>query len=481
MAGLTPIIDKLQKKLEKEPNSLIFLQLVEENRKEGLYEDALKVCREGLRRHPNYWSARVAMGRIYHEMGEDDKARDELERVTKAVPDNLLANKLLGDIYLEVKRYPEALKRYQLVQMLTPTDQEVVGNIQKIESILSGSVPVMPSEVSAAPQAAPTVIVPPPVAVMEAARPAPELPVAPPVPPLEPVIEDLDQTVPATPTMKLQPVAEIVPPPATAAFAAPEIVQQAQAEPPEHFPDVPAVILPERPVPQPAALEPEAAPEPAAAQRPTKRPPEEDEQAEKELAAILLDVGYSNDPVKLALPPTAEEGRETPVPEDMPGVSIQDIATAQAAARSMRREETTQPMVPQPAGAVEETDEEEADELTTQTLAELYVQQGFLDKAVKVYQKLLLNDPTNKQIVQRLKELSPAEALFPAGGEERQQPAGAPSSPASGSAGARTRQEPGPGKKKLSKDNNVSDLSLERRRKISTLENWLASIRREHS
>ena len=106
MAASTPSIEKLQKKLEKEPNSLIFLQLAEEFRKESQYDQALRTCQDGLRRHPNYWSARVAMGRIYYEMGDSENAREELEKVTKAVPDNLLANKLLGDIYMQSGRMP---------------------------------------------------------------------------------------------------------------------------------------------------------------------------------------------------------------------------------------------------------------------------------------------------------------------------------------------------------------------------------------
>ncbi|MCI0443887.1 hypothetical protein L0152_11835, partial [bacterium] len=118
----TPAIDKLLKKLEKEPNSLIFLQLAEEYRKESYYDDALFICAEGLRRHPNYWSARVALGRIHKEMGHSDLAREELEKVIQAVPDNLLANKLLGDIYMELEMDEDALKRYKLVQMLTPAD-----------------------------------------------------------------------------------------------------------------------------------------------------------------------------------------------------------------------------------------------------------------------------------------------------------------------------------------------------------------------
>src|SRR6187549_1340067 len=153
MASTSPSIDKLQKKLDKEPNSLIFLQLAEEYRKESLYEDALRTCREGLRRHPNYWSARVAMGRIYREMGDSEKAREELEKVIKAVPDNLLANKLLGDIYRDIGRFPEALKRYQLVQMLTPNDSEVANSIQQLEANMAR--PMVPPPAPAAKPAPP--------------------------------------------------------------------------------------------------------------------------------------------------------------------------------------------------------------------------------------------------------------------------------------------------------------------------------------
>ena len=69
MAAPTPSIEKLLKKLEKEPNPLLYLQLAEEYRKEGLYQEALKTCQDGLQRHPNYWSARVSMGRISYNWG----------------------------------------------------------------------------------------------------------------------------------------------------------------------------------------------------------------------------------------------------------------------------------------------------------------------------------------------------------------------------------------------------------------------------
>ena len=62
MAG-NPRIDDLRKRLEKDPGSRLFAQLAEELRKDGDLEDAIRVAREGLQKHPNYPSARMTLGR----------------------------------------------------------------------------------------------------------------------------------------------------------------------------------------------------------------------------------------------------------------------------------------------------------------------------------------------------------------------------------------------------------------------------------
>ncbi len=54
-------------------------------------------------------------------------------------------------------------------------------------------------------------------------------------------------------------------------------------------------------------------------------------------------------------------------------------------------------------------------EIFTETLAELYVDQGATDKAIEVYQKLIASDPDNEALKRRLREL---ETLEP--GSERQ-------------------------------------------------------------
>jgi tetratricopeptide (TPR) repeat protein len=349
MAGPTPSIEKLLKKLEKEPNPLVYLQLAEEYRREGLFQEALKTCQDGLQRHPNYWSARVSMGRIHYELGDPEKAREELEKVIKAVPDNLLANKLLGDIYRESGKYEDALKRYNLVQMLTPADAEVAASIRKIEHL-------MQSEAVQAPPEIPTVPVQVPI-------PEPESPAS---------------------------------------------IPSSEEEP--GFFSAPTEILERTDPPTPSFLEMKNA--------------EEEKIENEKTRSIVLDLARSYT--------QPQQGEDE-------AIELQ-----------------------------EDSDSEDVGELNTQTLADIYIQQGLPDKAVKVYQKLLLRDPGNSEIIQKLKELNPADVLLSAAG--RQEPVRPPET--------RIREQEAPTSAARISQEIYSD---SRRRKISTLESWLASIRRERA
>ncbi len=381
----TPAIDKLLRKLEKEPNSLIFLQLAEEYRKESYYDDALFVCQEGLKRHPNYWSARVALGRIHKEMGHSDLAREELEKVIKAVPDNLLANKLLGDIYMELNLNQEALKRYQLVQMLTPSDGEVINNIQKLENRLTGiTAPVSPPKMTGT------------------------------------ALESEEASMPATTVEMLVPrnVSEIK----TEEF--PQLTFQRDLPP--FSDDLPGFVEKTSPGTSQAVFK---------------------EFLDSTNVAAVSDEPTMIEPIQDIFKQSHSSYSEPARDDEFDFPEIDPVPT---------KVDQTQPM-----------EDGEADELTTQTLAELYVQQGLIDKATKVYQKLLLNDPGNAEIIQRLKDLNPADELLAAAAAQEQKLRVAASKPKTFD---------------LSNSNSprLQDrLSEERRRKISTLENWLAAIRRE--
>src|SRR5205085_2565897 len=90
---------ELRRRVDKDPTSIAFAQLAEEYRRSGEYVEAVKVCRDGLARHPGYLSAQVTLGRALMELEQYDEARAELDAVLQVAPDNLAAIRALADIH----------------------------------------------------------------------------------------------------------------------------------------------------------------------------------------------------------------------------------------------------------------------------------------------------------------------------------------------------------------------------------------------
>jgi uncharacterized protein DUF4388/uncharacterized protein DUF4339/tetratricopeptide repeat protein len=96
-AAKNPKVEELRRRLEKDPSSRVFAQLSEELRKEGELEEAIRVSREGLQKHPFYPSARMTLGRALLDSGDLDTAKTEFEAVLQGAPDNLLARRFLEE------------------------------------------------------------------------------------------------------------------------------------------------------------------------------------------------------------------------------------------------------------------------------------------------------------------------------------------------------------------------------------------------
>jgi len=96
-AAPNPRIEDFRRRLEKDPASRLFAQLAEELRKEGELEEAVRISREGLQKHPFYPSARMTLGRALLDSGDLDAAKAEFESVLQGAPDNLLARRFLEE------------------------------------------------------------------------------------------------------------------------------------------------------------------------------------------------------------------------------------------------------------------------------------------------------------------------------------------------------------------------------------------------
>jgi hypothetical protein len=129
----TARVEELRRRLEKEPNARLFSQLVEELRKDGDLAEAVRVCREAVQRYPAYPSLRLMLGRTLLDSGELPAARAELEGVLQAAPDNILAERYLGECLEALGDLAGARERYEAALALAPADAQVAARLRSVE------------------------------------------------------------------------------------------------------------------------------------------------------------------------------------------------------------------------------------------------------------------------------------------------------------------------------------------------------------
>lgn len=125
-------IDELRRRVQNDPASIAFAQLAEEYRRAGQTDEAVRICREGLTRHPGYLSARVTLGRALLDLGELAEARGELEFVVAEAPENLAAVRGLAEIFHREGQTPEALTYYERALSLSRHDPEIEEIVQQL-------------------------------------------------------------------------------------------------------------------------------------------------------------------------------------------------------------------------------------------------------------------------------------------------------------------------------------------------------------
>ncbi len=125
-------IDELRRRVQNDPASIAFAQLAEEYRRSGQTDEAVRICREGLVRHPGYLSARVTLGRALLDLGQMAEARGEFEFVVAEAPENLAAVRGLAEIFHRDGQIAEALSYYERALALARHDPEIEEIVQQL-------------------------------------------------------------------------------------------------------------------------------------------------------------------------------------------------------------------------------------------------------------------------------------------------------------------------------------------------------------
>ncbi len=348
---LSPEIEKYIELLSKDPKSRVFAPLAEAYRKGGLLDEAIQVARDGLKFNSNYISGRMALGRAYYDKGMKTEAREELEKAVKAAPDNIMAHKILGEIYQAEGGNEEAIRSFKIVQSLSPGDKEVSEALD----ILEGRKPA-PS-ITAEPVKAPTV-------EKKEVKAEPEK-----------VVPEIAETP--------RPEAEIFPPEQVEKVEVPPSVEKGEVVGKEEVPSSVAEEAEQEGTESFEGLD-------ETFKEFEETPPETVETEptpDGEPVALHAEAG---DEI-----PRKESSEQAQVPSPEPGVEVEAKVEPPSGEPEIIETETHQ--VQPEAGR---------EELATVTMAELYIKQGYPEKALDVYQNILASDPNNLEIKKKVEELS---------------------------------------------------------------------------
>jgi tetratricopeptide (TPR) repeat protein len=139
-----PTIESLKDRIARDPFSRAFLQLAEEYRREGRFQEAIEVCLEGLGRHPTYHTARISLGKTYMEAGDMENARRAFSEVLELQPENHLAAKLLAEIQKKTGDFAGAAATYLAILRYYPGDREVAALLREAQGPEPSAAPAVP-------------------------------------------------------------------------------------------------------------------------------------------------------------------------------------------------------------------------------------------------------------------------------------------------------------------------------------------------
>ncbi|MBN2036112.1 MAG: tetratricopeptide repeat protein, partial [Chitinispirillaceae bacterium] len=123
----------LEERLQQNPDSLAFSRLADIHRKAGNISRAIALCTKGVEQHPAYVTGRIILGRCYLEQEDLDKAVDAFTTVCRIDRRNIVAIKMLADIFLRQGLQEKAGDLYTLLARMDPYNEMLVRSASQMK------------------------------------------------------------------------------------------------------------------------------------------------------------------------------------------------------------------------------------------------------------------------------------------------------------------------------------------------------------
>lgn len=131
--AVSSAIRRYEERLAKDPGSLVFAPLADAYRKAGRAREAIRLCRDGLERFPEYATARLILAKALLDSGEPESALGEVRAILDRNPADAQAHRLAGELERHAGRLDLALTHLRQAAALDPSDRESRVLIEVLE------------------------------------------------------------------------------------------------------------------------------------------------------------------------------------------------------------------------------------------------------------------------------------------------------------------------------------------------------------
>ncbi|MBN2416647.1 tetratricopeptide repeat protein [bacterium] len=118
------LLSNLEKRIQKNPKSLLFAHIADIYLKEGRTDEAVALCEQGIKYHPSYTTGHYILGKAFLSQGDTDRAEAEFKAVLSHDRGFLTAHKYLGDIMARSGWENKAAIHYRDLLRIDPLEQE---------------------------------------------------------------------------------------------------------------------------------------------------------------------------------------------------------------------------------------------------------------------------------------------------------------------------------------------------------------------
>ncbi len=371
-------IDELKKRYDENPRRF-FASLANEYRKAGDLDQAISLCQSHLAEQPGNMNGHVVYGQALFEAGRYDEAKGTFEAALNLDPENLIALRHLGDIACTNGANDQAREWYTRVLDADPRNDEIIALLASLEeqakkdaigAPIASIESMAPREARGEPFKAPQVITPlsnASVTKTPAADPTP-------IVPMESIESMTTQQIPA--------VTVPVEPPPRPTMGLMDLTIDFESTPAET--EAPLAPLPPMDADLGVGMDFPAFEE-VSLGVPIDIPP----RASQETAALAdLSVDPFADPAPLEM-----QAWEPPVVDTTPPAAAKAVPPDDGLDMLFGDSLPAEPAAP----------------FVTETMAELYLQQGFTAEALDVYRQLSVASPDDERLKERVRNLERGE------------------------------------------------------------------------